>query len=184
MLQMRVFTCQVGLVPTFYFGIRKMDQISIIEKVRAIAEKAGAERGIEVVNVDITGTKRDSVVRIFIDKEGGVTLEDCTNISRDVEAILDLADPIPTRYVLEVSSPGIERELYSIKDFVRFQGQLAKVKLKNELDGQKTFVGPISAIEGNSITIEDRTRGTVSFEYEDISKANLKIDLSQEFKSR
>ena len=143
-----------------------------------------AEKGIEIVNVDISGTKRDSVVRIFIDKEGGVTLQDCTEVSRDVEAVLDAEDFIPTRYVLEVSSPGIERELYSVADFVKFNGKLVKVKLKEAVDGQKTFVGPISSIEGEAITIEDRTRGPVTFEFAAVDKANLKIDLSQEFGKR
>jgi ribosome maturation factor RimP len=164
--------------------VEKMEKQAIVERVRRVAEQAVGERGIEIVNVDITGTKRDSVVRIFIDKEGGVTLQDCTDVSRDVEAVLDVEDFIPTRYVLEVSSPGIERELYSIADFVKFKGQLAKIKLKEAVDGQKTFVGPISEIEGETITVDDRTRGPLTFDYSAVDKANLKIDLSQEFGKR
>jgi ribosome maturation factor RimP len=113
-----------------------------------------------------------------------VTLEDCSDISRVVEAVMDAEDIIPTRYVLEVSSPGIERELYSLKDFERFAGQLAKVKLRNEIDGQKTFVGEIAGVEGSDITVNDRTRGEVSFDHSEVAKANLKIDLSKEFKGR
>ena len=158
-----------------------MDKVSITEYVRGVAEKVTEANGIELVNVETAGTKKDLVVRIFIDKDGGVTLEDCTLISRATEEILDGEDVIPTRYVLEVSSPGIERELYSLADFVKFTGQLAKIKLSSEIDGQKNFVGVISRVDGDKITVEDRTSGTISFDYAAVAKANLKIDLSKEF---
>lgn len=161
-----------------------MDKALIIERIGSIVRQVAGPGEIELVHIDISGTKRDLVVRIFVDKEGGVTLDDCSTVSRDVEAVLDADDFIPTRYVLEVSSPGIERQLYSLADFQRFTGKLAKVKTKVEIEGQKIFVGPISAVEGDTITLEDRTRGTVKFGYADVEKANLKIDLSQEFRGR
>jgi len=158
-----------------------MDKHLIIEHVKGIAKKVTKASDIELVHVDISGTKRDLVLRIFIDKKGGVTLDDCSGISRGVEEVLDNEDLIPSRYVLEVSSPGIERELYSLADFVKFTGHLAKVKLKAEIDGQKTFVGNITTVEGNKINVDDRTKGAVSFDYADVDKANLKIDLAKEF---
>jgi ribosome maturation factor RimP len=161
-----------------------MDKAGITERVREIAGKAASENGTELVHVEIAGTKRDSVVRVYIDKEGGVTLEDCSKVSRDMEVVLDEEDVIPARYVLEVSSPGIERELYSLSDFVKFSGELIKLKLKEAVDGQKTFVGTLAAVDGPNITIEDRTRGPVTVDYSAIDKANLKIDLSKEFKGR
>jgi len=161
-----------------------MDKHLIIEHVKAIAATVTAASGIELVHVDISGTKRDLVLRIFIDKEGGVTLDDCSGISRGVEEVLDSEDFIPSRYVLEVSSPGIERELYSLGDFVKFTGRLAKVKLKTEIDGQKTFVGNITNVEGSEITIDDRTKGVVNFDHAAVDKANLKIDLAKEFGGR
>ena len=159
-----------------------MDKHLIIETVKDIATRVAGESGIEIVHVELAGTKRDAVLRIFIDKEGGVTIEDCSNISRGIEAVLDAdEDLIPSKYVLEVSSPGIERELYNLKDFERFTGELAKVKTKTAIDDQKTFVGPIVSVDGSKITIDDRTRGMVSFDHSDVDKANLKIDLSKEF---
>ncbi|MEQ1646295.1 MAG: ribosome maturation factor RimP, partial [Pyrinomonadaceae bacterium] len=95
--------------------------------------------------------------------------------------VLVAEDFIPSRYVLEVSSPGIERQLYSLADFVKFNGHLIKVKTKDEIDGQKTFIGPIIEIDGETITVEDRTKGAVRFEYSSVDKANLKIDLAKEF---
>lgn len=164
----------------FICSENEMEKDLITERVTKIAAQAAALAGIELVHVDIAGTKRDAVVRVYIDKDGGVTLDDCSNISRAIEAVLDVEDIIPSKYVLEVSSPGIERELYSLNDFVKFSGRLAKVKLKTEIDGQKTFVGPIS-IEGDNITIDDRTKGNTTFSYSDVEKANLKIDLAREF---
>jgi ribosome maturation factor RimP len=158
-----------------------MDKSLIAQRVSAIAREIGAKEAIELVHAETAGTKRDMVVRVFIDKEGGVTLDDCSNVSRQIEEVLDAEDLIPSRYVLEVSSPGIERELYSLADFVRFAGQLTKVKLKAEIGGQKTFVGPIASVDGEAITINDRTVGIVNFGYADVAKANLKIDLSKEF---
>jgi ribosome maturation factor RimP len=111
-------------------------------------------------------------------------LDDCSNMSRAIEDVLDSEDIIPSKYVLEVSSPGIERELYSLNDFIKFSGRLAKVKLKTELDGQKTFVGSITEVNGDKITIDDRTKGNTTFSYSDVEKANLKIDLAKEFGQR
>lgn len=171
----------MGFAPTFSFGFGEMDKSLIAEHVTGIASKIATTGGIELIHVDIAGTKSDLVVRISIDKVGGVTIEDCSTVSRGVELILDSEDFIPSKYVLEVSSPGIERELYSLSDFVKFTGHLAKVKTKTEIDGQKTFVGIIKEVDGDNISFEDRTGGLVTFEYSDVNKANLKIDLSKEF---
>src|SRR5688572_4612772 len=121
-----------------------MDKHLVIERVKKIATEISGESGIEIVHVDLAGTKRDAVLRIYIDKEGGVTIDDCSTMSRSIEAVLDAdEDLIPSKYVLEVSSPGIERELYSLNDFRRFTGHLAKVKTKTGIEDQKTFVGTI-----------------------------------------
>ncbi len=110
-----------------------MENHLITEHIEKIAGQAAKEGEVELVHVEIAGIKRDMVVRIYIDKEGGVTLDDCSGISRKIEAVLDVEDFIPSKYVLEVSSPGIERELYSLDDFKKFTGQLAKVKMKREI---------------------------------------------------
>jgi ribosome maturation factor RimP len=161
-----------------------MDKLAIEERVKSFAQKAAGAHGVELVHVEIAGTKRDAVVRIYIDKPDGVTLDDCSVISREVEAVMDAEDFMASRYVLEVSSPGIERELYSIEDFRRFTGRLVKVKTKVETDGQKTFVGIITGVNRNTISVDDRTRGAMRFNYSNITKANLKIDLSKEFRGR
>ncbi|MFN0139829.1 MAG: ribosome maturation factor RimP [Pyrinomonadaceae bacterium] len=158
-----------------------MEVRSNVTRVKEIASQAVEDGDIELVHVEMAGIKRDQVIRVYIDKQGGVTLDDCSLVSHKIEAVLDAEDFIPSKYVLEVSSPGIERQLYSREDFVRFTGQLAKVKLKREIAGQKTFVGIINAVDGAAITFADRTVGELEFDYSDVEKANLKIDLSKEF---
>lgn len=176
----------MGFAPTFYF-VRplhrgfEMEVRSNVTRVKEIASQAVKDSDIELVHVEMAGIKRDQVIRVFIDKQGGVTLEDCSTVSQKIEAVLDAEDFIPSKYVLEVSSPGIERQLYSLEDFVRFTGQLAKVKLKREIAGQKTFVGIINAVDDSEIRFADRTVGELEFDYSDVEKANLKIDLSKEF---
>ena len=165
-------------------GLKIMDTSTVSTRVKGIAEKVAAKRGFELVYVEIAGAKRDQVLRIYIDKPDGVTLDDCSHFSREVEEVLDAEDFIPSRYVLEVSSPGIERPLYSLADFKRFAGKLAKVKTKIDIDGQKTFVGTIESVKDDRIFLQDRTRGPVEFDYINVEKANLKIDLSKEFHGR
>ncbi|MFM9903842.1 MAG: ribosome maturation factor RimP [Pyrinomonadaceae bacterium] len=161
-----------------------MDKDIVSTRVSEIAARVAADSGLELVHVEIAGIKRDRILRIYIDKPDGVTIEDCSQFSRSVEDVLDSEDTIPSRYVLEVSSPGIERELYSLADFVKFEGKLAKVKTNIEIGGQKTFVGPIVKAADDQIVIDDRTQGNVTFKYTDVAKANLKIDLSKEFQGR
>jgi ribosome maturation factor RimP len=173
----------VGFAPTFYFGCKTnlMNQL-INERIRANAAQIAEENGLELVHVQIAGAGRSLTVRVFIDKEGGVTHEDCTKVSRQLDAILDAEDFISSAYILEVSSPGLERELYNLKDFERFAGKLAKVKTNVAIDGQKNFRGHIAAIESEEIVFNDKTRGTVRFPFSAVAKANLEIDLEEELK--
>jgi len=161
-----------------------MEDQSIEDGIRRIATGVAAETGVEFFHADTVGTKRNLTVRIFIDKPEGVTIEDCAIFSRKLETILDADDFIPSAYLLEVSSPGLERELYSLGDFKRFVGQRVKVKVSEAVNGQKVFIGNIAAVEGDEIILEGKTTGTVRFPYSDVVKANLRVDLEKEFKKR
>ena len=174
----------MGFAPTFYFGFKAMENGSIEEGIRRIAKEATAASGVEFVHAEIVGGKRNLTVRVYIDKPDGVTLEDCSVVSKRMETILDADDFVPSAYLLEVSSPGLERELYNIADFTRFTGQRVKVKLTNAVDGQKVFIGRIAAVEDGEIVIEEKTRGMIKFPYSDVSVANLRVDLEQEFKKQ
>lgn len=159
-----------------------MNKLVIAERVRAIAEETAGKNNLELVHVDVIGTVKSPTVRVFIDKPGGVSVKDCTQVSRQMEAVLDAEDFISSAYVLEVSSPGLERELYSLRDFEKFSGNLAKVRTHEPINGQRNFRGRIKQIDGENIIFEDKTNGEVSFPYNLVAKANLEIDLEQEFK--
>lgn len=159
-----------------------MSSNSIEEQIQSIAARLAEENSLELVHTEVAGSKRNLTVRLFIDKEGGVTIEDCSDFSRKIEAVLDADDLIPTAYLLEVSSPGLERELYSLKDFVKYIGSLAKVKTNQPINGQKNFKGRIISIKGEEIIFSDKTSGEVSFPYNAVAKANLEIDLEEELR--
>lgn len=161
-----------------------MESRSIGARIRDIALRATADCGVEFVHLEIAGTKRNQIVRIFADKDGGITIEDCSNVSKAVEAAMDADDFMPAAYVLEVSSPGLDRELYSLADFEKFVGKLAKIKMKPDFEGNKGLNGRIVKVEGEEITFEDRTSGELTFSYEAVAKANLKIDIEQDLNRR
>ncbi len=156
----------------------------IEEKVREAAIRISEENKLELVRATVSGSGKKLTVQIFIDKKGGVMHEDCTTVSRELEKIFDAEDLIPAAYILEVSSPGLERELYSLKDFEKFAGSLAKIKLNVPIDGQKNFRGRIIKVENEQIIFDDKTRGIQHFAFDAIAKANLEIDLEEEFKRR
>ena len=157
---------------------------SIDSKIRSMAEKAAAEKGLEFVHLELAGTKRNQVVRIYIDKPGGVTVEDCSDVSRSVEAAMDADDFMPGPYVLEVSSPGLDRELYSLADFQKFAGRKAKAKVRDSDGKAKSYNGRILAVDGDEIAFEDRTEGEVKFPYSAVEKANLKFDIQDDLKKK
>ncbi|MGB7069315.1 MAG: ribosome maturation factor RimP [Pyrinomonadaceae bacterium] len=161
-----------------------MDKTSILVRIKEIAAGAARKNGVEFVHAELGGTKRTPSVRIFIDNVTGISVDDCALVSRDIEAELDSNDLIPSKYVLEVSSPGLERELYSLQDFQRFTGKLAKVKTREAVNGKTNFAGMIEAVEDSTILFTDSTIGQIRINVADIIKANLKIDLEAELKGR
>ena len=161
-----------------------MQRDPIAERIDKIADKAARENGVEFVHSEIVGNKRNMTVRIYIDKPEGVTIEDCANVSRAIEAVVDEDDFIPSAYVLEVSSPGIERRLITLQDFEKFAGKKAKIKTSEPIDGQANFNGRIVSVEDSVIEFEDKTNGPVRIPFDAVAKANLKVDLAEEFKKK
>ena len=171
-------------MPTFYFGFKTMQDTSIVERIDKIAGQAARDNGVEFVHSEIVGNRRNKTVRIYIDKPEGVSIEDCTNVSRSVEAVIDAEDFIPSAYVLEVSSPGLDRPLFKLQDFERFAGKKAKVKTNEAIDGQANFNGRIASVDGTEIVFDDKTNGIVRIPFEKVEKANLRVDLADEFKKK
>ncbi len=161
-----------------------MSKHPIDERIRKIAENAAEKNGLELVHVEAVGFGKNKTIRIFIDKPEGITHADCSAVSAEMSERLDALDLIESAYLLEVSSPGLERELYSLQDFERFAGNLARVKTAAPIDGQKNFRGKITKVEGAEIFFDDRTSGEVSFPYSAVAKANLEIDIDAELKRK
>ncbi|HEY3024645.1 MAG TPA: ribosome maturation factor RimP [Pyrinomonadaceae bacterium] len=155
---------------------------SIEDRVREIAERVALDHGLELVHAEVAGPEGKPIVRVFIDKPGGVTHEDCSEVSLHLGTILDVEDFIHSPYTLEVSSPGLERGLYKLADFERFAGRLAKIKIRQPLNGQRNFRGRIVEVKGDQIVFEDKTSGQVSLSFDMIAKANLELDVEEAFR--
>jgi ribosome maturation factor RimP len=148
---------------------------SLRKKVIAFAEQVADSQGVELFELDLLGRGR-LLLRISIDKEGGVTLDDCEHFSRALSAVLDVEDPFAGPYTLEVSSPGIDRPLRSLQEFEKNKGKLVRVITTEEMDNQKFFIGRIAGTSGSGVTIIVNNR-EVAVPFEKIAKAKLEIEL-------
>jgi len=159
-------------------------QDSVADKVAQLVEPILTSMGFELVELEYKREGRDWFLRIFVDKEGGITLDDCAEISREVSMVLDVEDVVTTAYRLEVSSPGIDRPLNKAADYERFKGRLIKLKTFERLDPdnrghlRKTFVGTLLGLVDGVVTIEqnDKKGGAVSFPLDAIALAHLEIE--------
>jgi ribosome maturation factor RimP len=111
-------------------------------------------------------------VRLFIDRQPGVGLEDCEHVSREVSALFDVADPVPTAYTLEVSSPGLDRVLRTPAHFARFVGRRVKIELRAPRDGRRRFTGPLLGADAAGVQLNVDGQ-TVALAQEDIGRARL-----------
>ena len=128
-----------------------------LETIRAIADRVAQARGLEVWDIQSRREATGHVVRVFIDRPGpaatpdeSVSVEDCEQVNRELSTILDVEDPLPFAYTLEVSSPGLDRPLRSAGDYARFAGRLAKVVVSEAVDNQKAFEGRLRGVEGDT----------------------------------
>ena len=159
-----------------------MGSSSVEDRVHAIAERVAIDHGLELVHAEVAGPENKPIVRIFIDKPNGVTHQDCSEVSMHVGTVLDVEDFIHASYTLEVSSPGLERGLYKRPDYERFAGSLARIRTRNPINGQRNFRGRLLGINGDEVLFDDRTNGRVSIALDSIAKANLELDVEEEFR--
>ena len=156
---------------------------TVVDKVRAIAERVAAGYGLEIFDVQFRREAPGMVLRIQIDRPGAaakeddsVSVGDCASVSRDVSAILDVEEVVPTAYTLEVSSPGLDRPLRRLDDYRRFTGRLAKIVMREKVDGQGFFRGTIAGVEGQDVLINGDDRRTHRVPLDVISRANLEVE--------
>ena len=159
-------------------------ETSVVERVRELAARVAASYGLEIFDVQYRREASGMVLRVQLDRPGSgataedsVSVDDCARVSRDLSAIFDVDDVVPTAYVLEVSSPGLDRPLRQAADYERFAGRRAKVVLAEAVDGQTFFRGRLGGLDENGVvTIEtDDGRGhRVPFAV--ITRANLEVE--------
>ncbi len=155
-----------------------------LDTIQELAAPILQEMGLELVDLEFKREGRDWFLRFFIDKAGGVTLDDCADFSREIGTVLEIEDLIRSSYRLEVSSPGLDRPLKKTEDYRRFAGQLVKIKTRERLDPdrrghlRKTFVGELLGLEEGVVKIRqtDKKGGEVELPLEGIEKAHLEIE--------
>jgi ribosome maturation factor RimP len=156
-----------------------------LDRVKEIAERVASSSGLELVEVELQGGGKARRLRVFIDKPQGVTHEDCASYSREIGTILDVEDALPGgSYVLEVSSPGLDRKLLKPEDFERFQGSLVKFSTHEPIDGNRHFQGRLVQFDGVLLTVDlgvvtskkkvqQQGSGILKVAYSNVEKAQL-----------
>ena len=146
----------------------------IAQKVYELALPAAQRQGVEIWDVEYLREAGQWFLRVYIDKEGGIGIDDCERFSRELDPILDEADPISESYVFEVSSAGAERELKRPSDYERFIGSKVEVRLYRNVDGHKEYIGILNSYEDGAVTI-DAAGTELRFEKNNIAQVRLRI---------
>jgi ribosome maturation factor RimP len=155
----------------------------VVEQVRALAARVAGTFGLEIFDVQFRREASGMVLRIQIDRPGPaasaeecVSVADCAQVSRDLSALLDVEDVVPTAYVLEVSSPGLDRPLRKADDYRRFAGRRAKIVMRERVDGQGFFKGTLGGMDGQDVVIDGEDGRTHRVRLDLITRANLEVE--------
>jgi ribosome maturation factor RimP len=144
----------------------------VLGVARPLAESLCDDIGLELVHLEYLRDRGGRIMRLYIDKPGGVTLEDCAAVSRELGDVLDVRLPELGTYHLEVSSPGANRPLSRAEDFERFRGRRAKIRVRAPIDGQRNFSGTLEGLSDGAVRL-NLGRTTIAIALDAVSKANL-----------
>jgi len=144
----------------------------VVSSLRDLIAPVVEALGYEFVGCELQQHRRNSLLRIYIDGPNGITVEDCSKVSRQISAMLDVEDPIRGEYTLEVSSPGIERPLFEIAHFEKYTGNQVKIRLQSPIGDRRNLVGTLLKVEGTQIHLRMDTEELV-VPFSDIEKAKL-----------
>src|SRR6187549_1638825 len=154
-----------------------------LDQIRVIAERVTASRGLEVWDIQSRREMTGHVVRVFIDRPGpaatpeeSVSIEDCEQVNREISTILDVEDPLPFTYTLEVSSPGLDRPLRGEDDYRRFAGRLAKIVVSEAVDKQTAFEGRLRGVEDGTVLLEGPKARMHRLPVRLITRARLEVE--------
>ena len=148
---------------------------TVIKLVETVAFPVFEELGLELVEVQYRREQSGWVLRLLIDKQDGITLDDCAAVSREISQLLDIEDFVDQAYSLEVSSPGLNRSLKSMAEFERFVGRKAKIKTLEPIGGENVFIGKINKTEDESIVLDVGTK-EVTILFSQVAKARLEVE--------
>lgn len=144
------------------------------ERLDTIIESAVAALGYEFVGYRLVQSGNSTVLRVYVDDQNGISIDAIEKVSRQISAVLDVEEPITGRYMLEVSSPGLDRPLFRLHDYERFVGKQVKIRLRFPHEsGQRNFVGDLSSVEGQKITLLLESGDQMVVNFDEIDKANL-----------
>ena len=154
-----------------------------LEQIRAIAERVARSHGLEIWDIVSRRETTGQIVRVFIDRPGpaataaeSVSIEDCEQVSREIGTILDVEDPLPFAYTLEVSSPGLNRPLRGEQDYRRFAGRLAKLVVSEAVDNQTAFEGRLRGVEDGTVLLEGPKARMHRLPLRLITRARLEVE--------
>jgi ribosome maturation factor RimP len=147
----------------------------IKDRVSALAEQVLADQNMELIDLEYRREGRGWVLRLYIDKENGITLEDCARVSQEIGTVLDVEDIIGTPYSLEVSSPGLNRPLKKERDFIKYRGRLVKVRTFDPIDNRRNFKGKLREIFDGGIGVEIDGE-VITIPLANVAKANLEYE--------
>lgn len=149
------------------------------KKIFDMASNIAADEGVDLYDVQIQGSGKKTILRVYIDKDSGITIDDCERMSKSLSALLDIEDPIKSPYTLEVSSPGLDRPLVKQKDFQKNIGKLVRIITSEKIENQTLFIGRIIDVGDNWVRISYGKKGKSEYLFiplEKISKAKLEIE--------
>ena len=153
----------------------------MLERIRGVAERVTSGRGFELADVELKRERGGYLVRLYVDKEGGIGLDDLQSVSEEVSAIMDAEDPVPASYTLEVSSPGLDRPLRTEADYRRFRGRLVKISSYEPVEGRRHWIGRLTSFEDGvvGLTLEKEGGRTCLVPFSRISHGRLEIEFPE-----
>ncbi len=149
--------------------------IGVAQRARDLIKSVVEEEGFELVHVEYTATGSAPVLRVYVDRPGGITLSDCAGLSRRISVLLDVEDFIPTHYLLEVSSPGIERPLFTERDYLRFNGREIRLSTREKIDKRRNFRGTIEEFHDGIVRLRCANQ-VYEIPFAQVKRANLVYD--------
>jgi ribosome maturation factor RimP len=155
--------------------VLKMSKKNVVSQVEEIVFPITEKFGFELVDIEYIKEGSQWYLRVYIDKDQGITIDDCSDVSQILSKKLDETDPIKEAYILEVSSPGLDRPLKTPRDFEKYRGELVEVSLYQGINGTKHFEGKLKGLEDGNIVISDDKDREMTFEKSSVAKITRKI---------